>query len=258
MGRQILSAARVTERVRTIDIDGQHLSLTVRCSARRRSLALTIDHRGVRLAVPHGTPETMIMRFIHDHRIWLRERLAQWCQPVPLVLTDGATFPLLGAPARLRLDRDARRAAWRHVDGTEELCMPASAAVGATIVRALKLRALAWFGDRVEEYCQHLAIAAPTVRLTSARSRWGSCSRISGIRLHWRLIHLPAPLIDYVVAHEVAHLVEMNHSPRFWKIVGQLYPDWQSARRRLREMAATLPAIDDQDIPLHFSDNQED
>ena len=83
----------------------------------------------------------------------------------------------------------------------------------------------------------------PAVRLSNARTRWGSCSSRSGIRLHWRLVHLSPALIDYVVAHEVAHLVEMNHSPRFWAVVERLYPDWREARAALRRAAATLPVI---------------
>jgi predicted metal-dependent hydrolase len=136
----------------------------------------------------------------------------------------------------------------------EELCLPApqanatGAALAPTLVHALKLRALPWFRGRVEDYCQRLALAAPAVRLSSARTRWGSCSTTSGIRLHWRLIHLPAALIDYVAAHEVAHLVEMNHSPRFWNVVGRLYPDWRAARQALREAAPMLPVIDDRDV----------
>ena len=83
----------------------------------------------------------------------------------------------------------------------------------------------------------------PAVGLSNARTRWGSCSSLSGIRLHWRLIHLPLPLIDYVVAHEVAHLVEMNHSPRFWSVVESLYPGHVAARKALRQAAAALPSI---------------
>jgi predicted metal-dependent hydrolase len=112
------------------------------------------------------------------------------------------------------------------------------------MMRALRRRALPWFAERVAEYCFRLGRPVPAVRLSSARTRWGSCSSASGIRLHWRLIHLAPPLIDYVVAHEVAHLVEMNHSPRFWAVVGELYPDWKAARSRLREAARVLPVID--------------
>jgi predicted metal-dependent hydrolase len=248
---------RTVEQTRTLHLDGKQLRLVVRRSA-RRSLALTVDHRGARLAAPHGTPEAVITRFIHQHGDWLLARMAERQQPAPLALTDGTMFPLLGASARLRLGGNGRRALWHSAaDGVEELCLPlrvnertndaANKALSAAVLRALKTRAAAWFQGRAAEYCQRLALAVPAVRLTAARTRWGSCSRTSGIRLHWRLIHLPPQLIDYVVAHEVAHLLEMNHSPRFWAVVGQLYPDWQSARRRLREAAARLPVIDGRD-----------
>ena len=118
-----------------------------------------------------------------------------------------------------------------------------SADPAAALVRALRQRALGWFAERVAAYCQRLGQPVPPVRLTAARTRWGSCSQASGIRLHWRLIHLPPALGDYVVAHEVAHLLEMNHSPRFWAVVAFLYPDWQAARARLREAARDLPHI---------------
>jgi predicted metal-dependent hydrolase len=259
MTTHITEAAAET---RTVDIGGKRLHLPVRRSA-RRSLALIVDHRGARLAVPHGVPETVIARFIHDHGPWLLDRLAGQIRPPSLTLADGALFPLLGEPARLRTGGSGRRALWRHgADGAEELYLPLapSAALPAAVVRALKSRAAAWFRGRVEEYCLRLAPAAPVVptpavRLTSAHTRWGSCSRVSGIRLHWRLIHLPPELIDYVVAHEVAHLVEMNHSPRFWAIVGQLHPGWQSARRRLHAAAVTLPVIDERDaFPINLED----
>jgi len=83
--------------------------------------------------------------------------------------------------------------------------------------------------------------AMPPLALSSAQSRWGSCSHRGGIRLNWRLIHLPHAQIDYVVAHELAHLVEMNHSPRFWSQVGRLFPDYEAARDVLKALAATVP-----------------
>jgi len=86
-------------------------------------------------------------------------------------------------------------------------------------------------------------LPVPPVRLSNARTRWGSCSSLSGIRLHWRLVHLPPELIDYVVAHEVAHLREMNHSPRFWAVVESVCPAWRTGRARLRQAAASLPVI---------------
>lgn len=111
------------------------------------------------------------------------------------------------------------------------------------LLRALKRRALEDYAPRLAEHCARFGVAVPPLRLTSARTRWGSCSTRSGIRLHWRLIHLEPELIDYVVAHEVAHLAEMNHSPRFWRLVETLHPQWQLSRRRLHAAGAELPRI---------------
>jgi predicted metal-dependent hydrolase len=94
-------------------------------------------------------------------------------------------------------------------------------------------RALACFRERLQVYAPRLGLAPPALRLSDARTRWGSCSRRRGIRLNRRLVMFPLPLVDYVVTHELAHLVEMNHSPAFWRTVGRIYPDHRRARREL-------------------------
>lgn len=221
----------------------------------RRSFALQVDHRGVRVAVPWLATQAEIDRFIRDHGDWLLEKLAARTPPPTLNITDGASIPLLGEACRLRLGDSARGSRWRRgLDGIEELVLPATSDVRKSLVRALRARALPWFGERVAEFCFRLGRPVPPVRLTSARTRWGSCSSRGGIRLHWRLIHLPPELIDYVVAHEVAHLAEMNHSPRFWAVVAGLYPDWKAARLRLREAGRELPVIDGGDAGLISED----
>ena len=72
--------------------------------------------------------------------------------------------------------------------------------------------------------------------LSSARTRWGSCGADGAIRLNWRLMHFPPDIVDYVIAHELAHLRELNHGPQFWSTVGELFPDWQRARAWLRKL----------------------
>jgi predicted metal-dependent hydrolase len=84
--------------------------------------------------------------------------------------------------------------------------------------------------------------AVPPVRLSNARSEWGSCNHKGEIRLNWRLIQLPPALADYVVAHEVAHLVELNHSRRFWALVESLMPGHDAHRRALEDWTALLAA----------------
>lgn len=237
--------AAAQEQAHSLVIEGTRVDLVLRRSA-RRSFALQVDHRGARVAVPLRTSLGEVERFVHSHGRWLLDRLQARAaaRPAPaLDVGDGATVPLFGRPLTLRL-HEGRTTRWRSItDDREELLLPTAVDPLRALLRALQARALAWYRGRVEEYCHRLGLPVPPVRLSNARTRWGSCSRRSGIRLHWRLVHLQPPLIDYVVAHEVAHLIEMNHSPRFWAIVERLYPDWRRARAGLREAAGSLPVI---------------
>lgn len=234
------------EETRIIRLDGRDIPYLLRRS-QRRTLALQIDYRGVRVAVPGKARVEDVERFIHDHSRWLLGKLALRAQqadrPV-LALVDGAVIPLLGQDCRLRLGGAGRATRWRvGDDGCDELHVGAVADLPAAVVRALRQRALSWLGARVADYCARLGVPVPPVRLSSARTRWGSCSSVSGIRLHWRLVHMPPALADYVVAHEVAHLLHMNHGPRFWAVVESLYPGAKEARLALRRAAQALPEI---------------
>lgn len=245
-GRELSApaAGRVRAERRSIRLGETDVAYVLTRTA-RRTLALQVDHRGVRVAAPLRAGDVDVERFILGHARWLLDRMAarRSAGPAPFRAADGAALPVLGEACRLRL-LAARTARWRlAADGVEELVLPAGQDPDRALIAALRRRALPWFAERVAEFCFRLGRPVPPVALTSARTRWGSCSARSGIRLHWRLIHLPPALIDYVVAHEVAHLVEMNHSPSFWAVVARLYPEWQEARVRLREAAHGLPAI---------------
>lgn len=234
---------------REIELAGLRVGYTLRRSV-RKTLGLRIDHRGLTVGVPLRVGLGDVESFIRKHAEWVVDRLqarpvrpsAEPCEPC-----DGAEIPVLGAPWRLRIGRGANRIHWHEGLGQEghvlELALRAGGSARALLLKALQQRGLELFRNRVEEYCLRLGRPVPPVGLSAARTRWGSCSSRSGIRLHWRLIHLPLPLIDYVVAHEVAHLVEMNHSPRFWSVVETLYPEYSVARRALREAGAALPVI---------------
>jgi predicted metal-dependent hydrolase len=90
------------------------------------------------------------------------------------------------------------------------------------------------FGERLAIYAEKLGVNYRAYALSSAATRWGSCSSDGKIRLNWRLIHFPLSIIDYVVAHELAHLREMNHSPRFWETVESIFPEFREARQTLK------------------------
>src|SRR5207244_3364921 len=96
---------------------------------------------------------------------------------------------------------------------------------------------------RTEFFASQLGVPAPALALSSGRSQWGVCMAGGTIRLNWRLVHLEPALADYVVAHEVAHLMEMNHSKPFWRLAADLYPGWREAGERLEVAGAGLPVI---------------
>ena len=98
------------------------------------------------------------------------------------------------------------------------------------------------FEERCAIYAERLGVRMTRLALSSAQTRWGSASASGAIRLNWRLIHFSLSTIDYVVAHELAHLREMNHSPRFWDVVRSVLPDYEGARRALRSQ--TVPQLD--------------
>jgi predicted metal-dependent hydrolase len=114
--------------------------------------------------------------------------------------------------------------------------------VAAFVAGWLKDEALRLLAPHVAACAARLPAAPPPVRLSNARGEWGSCNHRGEIRLNWRLVQLPPDLAAYVVAHEVAHLAEMNHSPRFWAQVEALHPDHATARRALHDWTALLEA----------------
>jgi predicted metal-dependent hydrolase len=232
---------------RRIELRGRAVSYVLRHS-RRKSLGIRIDQRGVRVAAPLRMPQRLIDAFLDQHGDWVLRTLDDWAsRPVApsLSLADGSQVPVLGAPWRIEVLAGRRGVRWLEPAAGApvlQLGVPAGRSVHRAALAALEARALEDFSARVARHADRIGRVAPPVRLTRARTRWGSCSA-RAIRLHWRLIHLEPALIDYVVAHEVAHLVHMNHSPAFWAVVEELHPGAGEARRRLREAGAALPRL---------------
>jgi predicted metal-dependent hydrolase len=215
--------------------------------ARRRSIGIVIDGDGLRVAAPSHTPIAEVEAFVREKGRWVLRKLSAWrAAPKPPVLnwSDGTTIALLGEPVRIELLPGRRGIGLR--DGRLGIGLAPRAEPAALRKRGiawLKDRAQALFGERLAHYAAKLGVPAPVLALSDARTRWGVCRKDGHVRLNWRLIHLPLRLIDYVVAHELAHLREMNHSARFWIVVGGLYPDYAAARRELRDCSQRLPIL---------------
>jgi len=215
--------------------------------ARRRSIGLAIDDGGLRVAAPGHVPIAEIEAFIGEKARWVLQKLAERrAAPRPPVVNwnDGCMITLLGAPVRIELLPG--RCGISLQNGRLGIGLAPRgdpAALRKRGIAWLKDEARALLGTRLARYAASLGAPTPALTLSNARTQWGVCREDGQVRLNWRLIHLPLHLIDYVVAHELAHLREMNHSARFWAVVGGLYPEYKTARRELRESSHSLPTL---------------
>lgn len=232
--------------LRYIQLGGEIVGYRFR-RARRRSIGLVIDDGGLRVAAPGHAPIAEVEAFIREKARWVLKKLSEWrATPKPPVVnwSDGSMIAFLGTPVIIELI-PGRRDISLH-DGRLGLGLVPRGEPAVLRKRGiawLKDRARALFRERLALYAAKLGVPTPALALSSARTQWGACREDGNVRLNWRLIHLPLRLIDYVVVHELAHLREMNHSPRFWAEVGRVYPDYQAARRELRDCSHRLPVL---------------
>jgi predicted metal-dependent hydrolase len=206
--------------------------------AKRCTLGLSVAGEGIEVRAPRRATLSDIDAFIREKERWIRKRLAG-PRRVPFIWQAGATLPWLGRMLTLVL-RDGET--WLSEDELR-LGLADGANLRERALEWMRGEARAFFRVRVAELSRPLGLRVSGVGLSDARTRWGSCSGNGRLLLNWRLMLLPPRLIDYVVAHELAHLRELNHSPRFWAVVATLYPDHRSARRELNALAHTLPEL---------------
>ncbi len=225
---------------------GQRLVPYLLRRARRRTIGIIVDERGLSAAAPARVGIEEIEAFMRAKERWILTRLAEHASTVRprFHWREGALLPYLGREVALVLSRriDAPRLCadrlelpGAHVD--------APARLRETTLAWLKASALALYRSRAAALAAQGSIALPQVGLSNARTQWGSCSQGGTVRLHWRLVHFAPPYIDYVVAHELAHLVEMNHSRAFWGVVETMFPDYRTARAYLRRHGHLIPQL---------------
>jgi predicted metal-dependent hydrolase len=220
-----------------ICIGDRLISYTLRRSHRRRSVGLTIDERGLRVSAPWRAGARAIENELRRHAAWVLRKLAEWQarRAPPRRWREDELLMLLGDPLRLTFASGPRclaRQGDRLIIGTPTPLRPAE--VAGAVTAWLREHALTCFHARATHYLPALAVPAPEIRLSDARTRWGSCHAAGRILLNWRLVQMPLRLVDYVVVHELAHLREMNHSPRFWRTVSRAIPDFAERRKELR------------------------
>lgn len=189
--------------------------------SRRRTIGMQVDAEGLRVAAPMYTPWREVEAFLRANEDWIEKQLLKWAgiQPGPLLHgVSGETLPLCGEPRILEV-RPGRRRVETSPDGRLIIAVSdpqRRALVLDALLKWLRRYVLEALAPRAEHYAARLGLATPRLAASNARRHWATCTEGGLIRLNWRLAHLGTPLTDYVVAHEVSHLIEMNHSPRFW------------------------------------------
>jgi predicted metal-dependent hydrolase len=227
---------------REIRLDTHVVAYALR-RARRRSIGFVVGVEGLAVSAPRWVGVADIEAALREKAAWILRKLreqqerAQRQQAARVDWRDGATIPFLGEMVIIVLDARATGAVL-HTDAQALPGVPR-----LTLHVGLPHTASGeQIRDAVQSFAQQLRVRCTRLSLSSAQTRWGSASADGSIRLNWRLVHFAPATIDYVVTHELAHLREMNHGPRFWDVVRSVLPDYERARGTLRD--DVLPVFD--------------
>ena len=184
--------------------------------------------------------EKWLYTVLQEKADWVIKNLDSWQarQPAPTQWQDGQLISFRGQPLTLRVIASLFDAPpqlhseqlFVHVTDSEN-----QEVVEQAVMQWYQHEAMILFRERVAHYAPLMNVAPRTVKLTSARTQWGSCTASGSVRLNWQLIKMPLRLIDYVIVHELAHLLEMNHSAAFWRMVESVCSDYLQRRGELRK-----------------------
>lgn len=234
-----VSAASVEEARRQAALLDLGAPVSIRVSPRARRLLLRIDasSRGVELVLPSGVPAAHGLNFLAAQRGWIAARLE--ALPIPVPFAEGAIVPVFGTSHRICREGDPAAPPVAIIDG--EIRVRGDPAHLARRVKDHLVGLAREELTRRARFCAaRIGRSVARVGVRETRSRWGSCSAKGALSFSWRLVLMPEAVIDYIVAHEVAHLAEMNHGPRFWRLVRTLNPDCAPSRAWLKRHRSRL------------------
>lgn len=245
---------RHPQATRELSLDGQRIAFRL-ARVRRRSIGFVVDGQGLTVRAPKWVALRDVDDAVREKQGWILARIVEQRERAArlaasrIVWRDGASIDYLGGPLTIVVAANGEPGAG---DTAFVAAPPAGAAAPAprllvalprdageeqirdTVQGWLQREASRVFAERAAHFAALLGVRVKRLSLSSAATRWGSANANGSVRLHWRLIQHPLATIDYVVAHELAHLREMNHSARFWEVVRSVVPDYEEARTRLR------------------------
>jgi hypothetical protein len=240
------ASAPLVRAPRRVEAATAPIEISVRESARARRARVVVHGTGaVEVVVPRGTADRVVDRLIETHRRWIVDRVdharVQKAREPRLELGRPGVVPLQGA--WLPVARTPGRRAAAVVRDGRLLVRGSEADAPAAILRWYRREARERIGAVVEREAGRLAVTPGALSIRDQRSRCGSCARRGGLSFSWRLVLAPPPVLDYVVVHELCHLVRHDHSPAFWQLVDQALPGWQEHAAWLRDHGWELRAF---------------
>lgn len=215
--------------------------LVVKINVRAKRLALRVDPRKnkVNLVVPKRASMISAYRFAYENRHWIREKLSEL--PRPITLTDGVTIPLMGKETEIKIIYDSSLKKTDIILINNQLWIKTNKEdPKPRILRYLKKLALKELSSLAHEKAAQIGKKISKIDVKDTSSRWGSCSHDGKLSFSWRLIFAPIEAFDYVVAHEVAHLSVMDHSPEFWEICEDLSESYSKGKSWMKHHSGEL------------------
>lgn len=224
--------------------------------SRRRTMTFSVSAAGLSVRAPFGMPQHTIEASVQEKGRWIVRKLGGMQQREAQVVAlkmdwlHGATLDYFGQPMQVVVSPQAESTKLIQARQTSDsidmpilqIAVPINASekkIRDNTKKWLVEQAMQHYTARMNHYAPLLGVKWRSLNLSSANTRWGSAKADGSIRLHWRLIQFDASVIDYVVAHELSHLRELNHSPRFWATLASVMPDYEVAQRKLK--ASVLP-----------------
>ena len=240
-----LEQYRKRDRDFEFEIDGQHLPVKVieNDRAKRLTLRLTPSGDGLKVTTPSHVGDDEIVEFVRRNRNWAAVRIAR--MPNKVVLEAGSMIPLHGIDHEIVLTGKNRGVIEAtHKDGHYAVRVPGDEnSVSRKLVDWMKKEARYELNKAVTKHAAKIGVRPKQIRITDTTSRWGSCSSNRVLSFSWRIIMAPPGVLDYLAAHETAHLVEMNHSEKFWNLTRELCPQTDRHKQWLRTNGSKLHAI---------------
>ena len=236
------------QNTRTVEVLGRALPLSIRENHRATRITLRIEPggRALKMTVPYGIRRQDVDDFLSRHEGWLRERIARLDAATSSALADGGSISVRGVRHRIEHSGKVRGVTESVlIDGEAVLRVSGlPEQIARRIMAFLKAEARKDLAARVKVHTTAIGRPAKSITLKDTRSRWGSCTHDGALSFSWRIVMAPPDILDYLAAHEVAHLKEMNHGPAFWALCEKLCPGTESAKRWLKQHGSALHAVD--------------